>query len=43
LGYKPEVDLKEGIAELVAWLESQQANDNVEEAMQSLSVHGLVA
>ncbi|HEX6806039.1 MAG TPA: SDR family NAD(P)-dependent oxidoreductase [Terriglobales bacterium] len=43
LGYRPRVGLKEGIAELAAWLESQQAQDSVEEAMQHLTVHGLVA
>jgi dTDP-L-rhamnose 4-epimerase len=43
LGYTPQVGLKEGIAGLAAWLESQQAKDNVDEAMQRLEVHGLVA
>jgi dTDP-L-rhamnose 4-epimerase len=43
LGYKPRVGLKEGIAELAGWLESQQAKDSVDEAMQHLAVHGLVA
>jgi dTDP-L-rhamnose 4-epimerase len=43
LGYLPQVELKQGIAELAAWLESQEAKDNVDEAMQGLEVHGLVA
>ena len=43
LGYRPKTRLKEGIEELVAWLESQQACDNVDEAMERLSAHGLVA
>ena len=43
LGYQPSVGLKQGIEELVEWLQSQQANDNVESAMEQLSVHGLVA
>jgi dTDP-L-rhamnose 4-epimerase len=43
LGYRPKVSLKQGLQELVAWLESQQAKDNVDEAMDRLSVHGLVA
>jgi dTDP-L-rhamnose 4-epimerase len=43
LGYQPKTRLKEGIEELVAWLESQQASDNVDEAMERLSAHGLVA
>lgn len=43
LGYKPRVRLQQGIEELVQWLTSQQADDHVEEAMQTLNVHGLVA
>jgi len=43
LGYKPRVKFRDGIGELVAWLESQQAFDHTEEAMQQLSVRGLVA
>jgi hypothetical protein len=43
LGYKPKVRLKQGIQELVAWLRLQQADDHVEEAMQRLNLHGLVA
>ena len=43
LGYQPKTRLKEGLEELVAWLESQQASDNVDEAMERLSAHGLVA
>ena len=43
LGYRPRLSLKEGIAELVDWLESQQAKDNVDEAIETLAVHGLVA
>ena len=43
LGYQPRVRLKQGIEELVEWLEPQPAKDNVEEAMQRLNVHGLVA
>jgi dTDP-L-rhamnose 4-epimerase len=43
LGYRPKVRLKQGIEELVAWLESQQASDNVDEALERLNVHGLVA
>jgi dTDP-L-rhamnose 4-epimerase len=43
LGYQPETRLKEGIEELVAWLESQQASDHVDEAMERLTAHGLVA
>ena len=43
LGYQPKTRLKEGIEELVAWLESQQASDHVDEAMERLTAHGLVA
>jgi dTDP-L-rhamnose 4-epimerase len=43
LGYRPHVMLKEGIQELTDWLESQEANDHVEEAMERLNIHGLVA
>ena len=43
LGYRPKNRLREGVEELVAWLESQQASDNINEAMDRLSAHGLVA
>jgi dTDP-L-rhamnose 4-epimerase len=43
LGYRPRVRLKQGIQELVQWLKSQEANDRVEEAMERLNLHGLVA
>jgi len=43
LGYQPKVRLKQGIEELVDWLQSQQADDNVDDAMERLNVHGLVA
>jgi dTDP-L-rhamnose 4-epimerase len=43
LGYQPRMRLKDGIEELVAWLESQQASDHVEQAMELLTAHGLVA
>ena len=43
LNYMPQVSMKQGIEELAAWLESQSANDRVDEAMQGLSVHGLIA
>jgi len=43
LGYRPETRLQEGIEELVEWLESQQASDHVDEAMERLHAHGLVA
>lgn len=43
LGYQPKVRLQEGIAELVEWLESQQAEDAADQAMERLNAHGLVA
>lgn len=43
LGYSPNTRLRAGIGELVAWLKSQQASDRVDEAIERLSAHGLVA
>lgn len=43
LGYRPKTRLREGIEELVAWLKPQRASDKVDEAMERLSAHGLVA
>lgn len=43
LGYRPKVELREGIDELVAWLKPQRASDKLDEAMERLSAHGLVA
>lgn len=43
LGYAPQINLREGMAELVGWLGSQEAHDHTEEAFQHLAVRGLVA
>jgi dTDP-L-rhamnose 4-epimerase len=43
LGYAPQVSFREGIAELVGWLGSQQADDHTEEALRHLTARGLVA
>ena len=43
LGYAPKVTLQQGISELVDWLASQRASDHTEEALQQLTVRGLVA
>jgi dTDP-L-rhamnose 4-epimerase len=43
LGYAPRVKFREGVQELVAWLESQQAHDYTEQAMHQLTARGLVA
>lgn len=43
LEYSPRVSLREGMSELGTWLQSQNAEDNVETAMERLNVHGLVA
>jgi dTDP-L-rhamnose 4-epimerase len=43
LGYSPRTNLRQGIDELAGWLQSQQAEDNVDQAMEQLNVRGLVA
>jgi len=43
LGYAPRTTLGHGMTELAAWLESQQAEDKVDQALEQLNVHGLVA
>lgn len=43
LGYRPSCSMTDGVRELAGWLESQQANDFVDEAMNRLTIHGLVA
>jgi dTDP-L-rhamnose 4-epimerase len=41
LGYQPRVAFEDGLAELAAWLEGQQADDRVTEARQELVERGL--
>ena len=41
LGYEPQVELEEGMHELVAWLETQTADDRVEAATAELVARGL--
>ncbi|MBV9181105.1 MAG: SDR family NAD(P)-dependent oxidoreductase [Acidobacteria bacterium] len=43
LGYRPSVGFEQGFEELVGWLRSQSAKDDVDQAMAQLAVHGLVA
>jgi dTDP-L-rhamnose 4-epimerase len=43
LGYKPRVSFREGVAELVGWLESQEADDHTQDALDQLTARGLVA
>jgi dTDP-L-rhamnose 4-epimerase len=43
LGYQPKVSFTDGLKELVSWLGSQNAQDRVADAMQTLQVRGLVA
>ncbi len=43
LGYVPKVKFGEGLKELVNWLGSQNAQDRVADAMQTLQTRGLVA
>ncbi len=41
LGYEPQVTLDEGLTELCAWLEGQNAVDHAEDAQRELSARGL--
>lgn len=41
LGYRPEVGLDDGMAELAQWLEGQASDDRVESAAAELSARGL--
>lgn len=41
LGYSPMVSLENGLAELAAWLEGQNAQDHVERASEELATRGL--
>jgi dTDP-L-rhamnose 4-epimerase len=41
LGYTPNVDLDDGLAELAEWLRGQSADDRVEQASAELSARGL--
>lgn len=43
LGYAPRITFKQGMNELAFWLRSQWASDSVEEAMEELKAHRLVA
>ncbi len=41
LGYRPEIGLREGLAELAEWLRGQQAVDRFDEAHRELACRGL--
>ncbi len=41
LGYEPQVALRDGLAELAGWLETQTAEDRVEQAGHELAARGL--
>jgi dTDP-L-rhamnose 4-epimerase len=41
LGYNPEVSLEDGLEELAAWLQGQQAEDRVNKAKEELASRGL--
>jgi dTDP-L-rhamnose 4-epimerase len=41
LGYEPQVELADGMRDLVAWLEGQVATDNVDAAAEELATRGL--
>jgi dTDP-L-rhamnose 4-epimerase len=43
LGYQPQEDFAEGLAELAEWVARQQAEDRVVEARKELEMRGLVA
>jgi len=42
LEYEPRVKFEEGLAELVAWVKSQHADDYVERARSELEARGLI-
>jgi dTDP-L-rhamnose 4-epimerase len=42
LGYEPRVKFEDGLAELVAWVKSQNAVDRVEQARSELAARGLI-
>jgi dTDP-L-rhamnose 4-epimerase len=41
LGFEPEVNFEDGLAELAEWLEEQVAVDNVDQAKEELAARGL--
>jgi dTDP-L-rhamnose 4-epimerase len=41
LGYEPQVELEDGMRELAGWLETQTAEDRVEDAAAELAARGL--
>jgi dTDP-L-rhamnose 4-epimerase len=43
LGYKPRTTFRDGMAQLVEWLKSQQAEDRTQEAFEQLAAYKLVA
>ena len=43
LGYSPRTSMQQGTEELARWLESQEAEDKVDQALAQLNIHGLVA
>jgi dTDP-L-rhamnose 4-epimerase len=43
LGFRPRVNFRQGVTELVEWLRSQEAEDQAEEAFEHLATRGLVA
>ena len=42
LGYRPQITLKEGLHDLLTWLKTQSADDNVLQAQTELECRGLV-
>jgi dTDP-L-rhamnose 4-epimerase len=43
LGYAPQVDFRQGLAEFAAWLKDKVAEDRVDRATAELEARGLVA
>jgi dTDP-L-rhamnose 4-epimerase len=41
LGYEPSVSLRDGIADLMTWLQNERPSDLVEQAQRELVAHGL--
>ncbi len=43
LGFTPDVDLADGMADLMSWLEGQEADDRVDDATRELAERGLTS
>jgi dTDP-L-rhamnose 4-epimerase len=43
LGFKPRVDFKDGVKDLVSWVRTQKPTDKIDRAMSELTKHGLLS